>query len=77
MWERVLVVPAALEIVHRVIGRWAIEVAQENPSTQVVGIDLAPIQPEIIPSNCEFVIADAIVELPEFRDCSADLVNSR
>jgi ubiquinone/menaquinone biosynthesis C-methylase UbiE len=65
------------ESAYGTVGRWAIEVAEENPSARVVGIDLAPVQPETIPSNCEFVIGDAIVELPEFHDCSADLINSR
>jgi hypothetical protein len=77
MLEPVLVTPAALESGHRALGRWAIEVADENPSARVVGIDLAPTQPHIIPLNCEFIIGDAIVELPEFHDCSADLINSR
>jgi Fe-S-cluster formation regulator IscX/YfhJ len=66
-----------LKSVHGTIGQWAIEVAETYPSAQVFGIDLAPNQPEVIPSNCRFVIADAIVELPEFHDCSADLINSR
>jgi hypothetical protein len=77
MWGPVQVTPAGLESANRVIGRWAIEVAKEYPSARVIGIDLAPTQPEEVPTNCEFVIGDAIVELPEFHDCSTDLINAR
>jgi hypothetical protein len=66
-----------LESVHRVIGLWAIEVAEKYCSARVIGIDLAPVQPALIPSNCQFVIGDAMLELLEFHDCSADLINSR
>jgi len=75
--ELVLVAPVALESVDWAIGAWPIEVEIGYQSARVVGIDLAPVQPEIIPTNCEFVIGDAIVELLEFHDCSADLINSR
>jgi ubiquinone/menaquinone biosynthesis C-methylase UbiE len=77
MSEPVPVTRAASQSIHRGIGRWAIEVAQKYPSSQVFGIDLAPTQPEDFPTNCKFIIGDAIVELPEFYDCSADVINSR
>jgi hypothetical protein len=59
------------------IGRWAIEVAQEHPSTTVMGMDLAPIQPRDIPANCSFVVGDLTVDLEDFHDASVDLVHSR
>ncbi|CAI4219756.1 unnamed protein product [Parascedosporium putredinis] len=37
-------------------GVWAIEFAEENPSTQVMGVDLSPIQPSLVPPNCKFEI---------------------
>ncbi|KAH8662111.1 S-adenosyl-L-methionine-dependent methyltransferase [Xylariales sp. PMI_506] len=39
-------------------GIWAIEFAQENPNSQVLGIDLSPIQPDFIPPNVTFEIFD-------------------
>ncbi|KAI5813721.1 S-adenosyl-L-methionine-dependent methyltransferase [Pyronema omphalodes] len=39
-------------------GRWAIDMAYEFPGAQVTGIDLSPIQPSWIPSNCTFEIDD-------------------
>jgi hypothetical protein len=58
-------------------GLWAIEVADQHPSARVVGVDLALIQLEFVPSNCEFMIGDATSELAEYDDCSADLIHSR
>ena len=40
-------------------GLWAIEFAEQNPTTEVLGIDLSPTQPHQIPSNCQFQIDDA------------------
>jgi ubiquinone/menaquinone biosynthesis C-methylase UbiE len=40
-------------------GIWAIEFAIQNPSANVIGSDLSPIQPEFVPSNCQFEIDDA------------------
>ncbi|KAJ5819316.1 Secondary metabolism regulator laeA [Penicillium riverlandense] len=35
-------------------GIWSIEVAQKYPESFVVGVDLAPIQPQNHPKNCDF-----------------------
>jgi Methyltransferase domain len=59
------------------IGQWAIEVADEYPRTEVIGMDLAPIQSEEVPLNCEFRVGDVTNELVEFDDGSVDLVHSR
>ncbi|KAK0099254.1 hypothetical protein ONS96_008488 [Cadophora gregata f. sp. sojae] len=40
-------------------GLWAIQFADENPSAQVIGTDLSPIQPTFIPPNLQFLIDDA------------------
>jgi SAM-dependent methyltransferase len=40
-------------------GIWAIDVADQNPSAHVVGIDLSPIQPTLVPPNLQFEIMDA------------------
>jgi len=50
--------------IHRVLdagcgtGIWAIDFADEHPETEVLGIDLSPIQPAFIPPNVTFVVDD-------------------
>jgi SAM-dependent methyltransferase len=50
---------------HRVLdigcgtGLWAIDFADENPSAEVLGTDLSPIQPSWVPPNAKFYIDDA------------------
>ncbi|RKK21267.1 hypothetical protein BFJ66_g17490 [Fusarium oxysporum f. sp. cepae] len=39
-------------------GIWAIEVADEHPEAEVLGVDLSPIQPSMVPLNCRFEIDD-------------------
>ncbi|KAJ0143076.1 hypothetical protein HZ326_14123 [Fusarium oxysporum f. sp. albedinis] len=39
-------------------GIWAIEYADLHPEAQVVGVDLSPIQPSLVPPNCVFEIDD-------------------
>lgn len=39
-------------------GIWAIEVAEEYQQTEVIGVDLSPIQPDWAPSNVKFQIDD-------------------
>ncbi|KAL3246583.1 hypothetical protein ABHI18_012667 [Aspergillus niger] len=41
-------------------GNWAIQFAEENPSSVVYGIDNVPMQEEWVPSNCEFLIDDLV-----------------
>ncbi|KAK2041695.1 S-adenosyl-L-methionine-dependent methyltransferase, partial [Colletotrichum somersetense] len=38
---------------------WAIDMADEYPDADVVGIDLSPIQPEFVPPNVHFLVDDA------------------
>jgi hypothetical protein len=40
-------------------GVWAIDVADQTQSAHVVGVDLSPIQPSLIPPNLQFEIMDA------------------
>lgn len=40
-------------------GVWAIDVADEYPSAEVIGTDISPIQPSWVPPNCRFQIDDA------------------
>ncbi|RDW64606.1 S-adenosyl-L-methionine-dependent methyltransferase-9 [Coleophoma cylindrospora] len=49
---------------HRVLdigtgtGIWAIDFADEHPESEVLGIDLSPIQPQFIPPNVSFRVDD-------------------
>ncbi|KUJ13013.1 S-adenosyl-L-methionine-dependent methyltransferase [Mollisia scopiformis] len=39
-------------------GIWAIDFADEHPNTTVIGTDLSPIQPDVVPPNLRFEIDD-------------------
>ncbi|KAE9373651.1 S-adenosyl-L-methionine-dependent methyltransferase [Stipitochalara longipes BDJ] len=39
-------------------GIWAIDFADEHPESQVLGVDLSPIQPSFLPPNCAFEVDD-------------------
>ena len=43
------------------------EVADQYPLVNVVGFDLAPIQPTYIPLNCEFQVADLTQDLADLN----------
>ncbi|CZT49179.1 related to methyltransferase [Rhynchosporium secalis] len=66
---------------HRVLdlgtgtGIWAIDFADEHPETQVLGVDLSPIQPAFVPPNCHFEIDD--IEEPWSYSYKFDLINMR
>jgi len=40
-------------------GIWAMDVADDYPGAHVIGTDLSPIQPNLVPPNLEFQVADA------------------
>ncbi|KAL1845061.1 hypothetical protein VTK73DRAFT_1209 [Phialemonium thermophilum] len=39
-------------------GMWAIEFADAHPETEVLGVDLAPVQPQSVPPNLRFEVDD-------------------
>ncbi|KIO21975.1 hypothetical protein M407DRAFT_122663 [Tulasnella calospora MUT 4182] len=48
-------------------GAWAIDIAIKYPNAEVVGLDLAPVNPSSPPpSNCRFEIGDASAGLKQF-----------
>ncbi|KAI9806533.1 MAG: Secondary metabolism regulator lae1 [Piccolia ochrophora] len=58
-------------------GIWAIDMADKNPDAWVVGIDLANIQPERIPSNLRFRIPQDFESPWALGESSFDLVHLR
>ncbi|KAH8898299.1 sam dependent methyltransferase [Thozetella sp. PMI_491] len=57
-------------------GIWASEFASENPTAEIVGIDL--FQPPLTPpSNCRFVVLDAEKEWDAIGEKDFDLVHTR
>lgn len=57
-------------------GIWALDVADMYPSAQVIGVDIAPIQPKWVASNCQFEIDD-VEETWTFKENSFDFVHFR
>jgi len=43
-------------------GTWAVEMGDDFPDTQVVGTDLSPIQPSVVPPNVMFIVEDSSEE---------------
>ncbi|RDW94940.1 hypothetical protein BP5796_00703 [Coleophoma crateriformis] len=56
-------------------GIWAIELASEIPTAKVIGTDLSPIQPKLVPDNCRFPVDDA--EDPWQYEQSFNLIHAR
>ncbi|KAK2790791.1 hypothetical protein FQN53_008614 [Emmonsiellopsis sp. PD_33] len=48
-------------------GLWAIEFADDHPSAEVLGVDLQPIQPTLVPPNLKFEIDDVEDEFPHTK----------
>ncbi|RSL50186.1 hypothetical protein CEP54_012033 [Fusarium duplospermum] len=57
-------------------GIWAVDFADEFPSTKVIGTDISPIQPSWIPPNLDFQI-DYCTQEWTFQDNSLDFVHMR
>jgi SAM-dependent methyltransferase len=56
-------------------GAWAIEFAEAHPDTRVIGVDLSPIQPNVVPPNVEFIVDD--MTAPWIFDHKFDYIHSR
>ncbi|PKS04900.1 hypothetical protein jhhlp_008265 [Lomentospora prolificans] len=39
-------------------GQWTIDFADEHPESEVIGVDLAPVQPKVVPPNLVFEVDD-------------------
>ncbi|GAB1311181.1 Putative Trans-aconitate 2-methyltransferase [Madurella fahalii] len=49
-------------------GLWAIEIGDEFPNTSIIGTDLSPVQPEMVPPSVRFYVDDANDEWQNGRD---------
>lgn len=58
-WIAPLEQPTSVLDVGTGTGIWAVDVADDFPGAQVMGVDLSPIQPTMVPPNLEFEIMDA------------------
>lgn len=71
----------AEKILHRVVdvgtgtGIWAIDFADMYPQSQVLGVDLSPVQPGFVPQNLSFQIDD--IEEPWTYGQKFDFIYSR
>jgi len=54
---------------------WAIEMGDEYPSAEILGVDLSPIQPRLVPPNVKFEVDDA--ESPWTYSTPFDFIHSR
>lgn len=63
--EKLFFAPLDEQNLHNILdigtgtGVWAIEMGDQFPSANVLGIDLSPIQPDWVPVNVHFVVDDA------------------
>ncbi|KAK1993100.1 S-adenosyl-L-methionine-dependent methyltransferase [Colletotrichum falcatum] len=58
-------------------GIWAIDMADEYPSAHIYGVDLSPIQPEWVPTNCKFHVDDYEDEWTYREDEHFDYIHGR
>ncbi|CZS95672.1 related to methyltransferase [Rhynchosporium agropyri] len=71
------------EKLHRVLdvgtgtGIWAIDFADEHPETEVLGVDLSPIQPTFVPPNVSFQVDDLEEEWTFKEDQRFDFIFAR
>jgi len=58
-------------------GHWAVDMADEFPHVDVTGVDLAPLQPRIVPSNCTFELCNLDCDCLPYPSNSYDVVHAR
>jgi SAM-dependent methyltransferase len=57
-------------------GIWAIDMADQFPAASIIGTDIAPVQPEWVPPNCQFQLDDAEQDWT-FAPASFDYIHVR
>ncbi|KAK2466867.1 hypothetical protein APHAL10511_001125 [Amanita phalloides] len=58
-------------------GHWAIDMADEFPGAEIIGVDLAPIQPRSVPPNCTFELCDLDQSSLPYPNNYFDMVHAR
>jgi len=58
-------------------GFWAINMADDFPRAEVIGVDLAPIQPRTVPPNCTFELCDLDQQNIPYPDNHFDFIHAR
>ncbi|KAI9770919.1 MAG: hypothetical protein M1840_002623 [Geoglossum simile] len=58
-------------------GTWCIEIADHFPNAQIIGTDLSPIQPRLVPDNVQFMIDDATEEDWLYPSDTFDYIHTR
>jgi len=57
-------------------GIWCMDMADEHPGAEVIGVDLSPIQPSFTPPNCKFEIDD-VTSVWTYPAAHFDFINIR
>ncbi|XPS73865.1 hypothetical protein M3J07_005988 [Ascochyta lentis] len=57
-------------------GIWCMDMADEHPGAEIIGVDLSPIQPSFTPPNCKFEIDD-VTSPWTYPENHFDLINIR
>ena len=57
-------------------GIWAMDLADKFPNAEIIGVDIAPTQPNFVPPNCIFEIDDVEEDWP-YRPAHFDFVHGR
>lgn len=57
-------------------GIWAIDMAEKFPSAEVIGTDIAPVQPNWMPPNCYFEVDDCELDW-QYKKGSFDFIHTR
>ncbi|KAK5092900.1 hypothetical protein LTR70_010183 [Exophiala xenobiotica] len=58
-------------------GIWAIDMADQSPYAEVLGVDLSPIQPDWVPPNCKFYVDDYEGQWTYREDEAFDYIHGR
>ncbi|KAL1605109.1 hypothetical protein SLS60_004652 [Paraconiothyrium brasiliense] len=57
-------------------GIWAMDMADKYPNAEIIGVDIAPTQPNFVPPNCMFEIDDVEEDWP-YRPAHFDFIHGR
>lgn len=75
-WTKVGNPPSKVLDVATGTGRWAVELGDEFPTADIIGVDLSPIQPTLVPPNVSFFVEDASEDW-EDEDGDFDYIHTR